>query len=127
MIKKKILIIDDEKDFTDMIKLNLEDTGKFQVFTEDKGMQALNTAKRCRPDLILLDVIIMDLDGGAIRHQLKNDPNTKNIPIIFLTATVDAAQVPQDDNVVGGYVFIAKPVSVSALVRSITKALENGS
>ena len=126
MLKKKILIIDDEKDFTDMIKLNLEDAGRYQVFTESLGRQGLAAAKRCKPDLILLDVIIMDLDGGAIRHQLKNDPETKNIPIIFLTATVDAAQVPPEDNIIGGYMFIAKPVSVNALIRSIEKALQAG-
>ena len=126
MLKKKVLIIDDEKDFTDMIRLNLEDTGKYQVFTESRGLQALSTAKHCKPDLILLDVIIMDLDGGAIRHQLKNDPQTKNIPIIFLTATVDAAQVPVEDNMIGGYMFIAKPVSVDTLVSSIEKALQGG-
>ena len=119
MKKKKILIIDDEKDFTEMIKLNLEDTGEYEVKAEDKGVNALRAAKSFKPDLILLDIIIKDMDGGAIRHQLKTDKATKDMPIVFLTATVDASKVPPEDNVIGGYTFLAKPISTERLIEAI--------
>lgn len=118
-MKKKILIIDDEKDFTEMIKLNLEETGTYEVRTEDKGLNALSVARSFKPDLILLDIIIKDLDGGSIRHQLKTDEATKNIPIVFLTATVSASKVPPEDDMIGGYTFLAKPVSTARLIECI--------
>jgi CheY-like chemotaxis protein len=119
MNKKKVLIVDDEKDFTDMIKMNLEERGDYEVKAENKGMKALAAAKTFKPDLILLDVIIKDKDGGSVRHELKSDPVTKEIPIVFLTATVDENQVPEDDNMIGGYTFLSKPVSVEKLISCI--------
>lgn len=117
----RILIIDDEKDFTDAVKLNLEDSGAYEVMTENKGVNALAAAKSFRPDLILLDIIMPDIDGGAVLTKLKEDPATTAIPVVFLTAIVTESEVNLKDSFIGGHPFIAKPVTTRQLVECIEK------
>jgi len=119
MAKKKILIIDDEEHYTRLIKLNLERTGKFEVETENRGLYGLATAGKFKPDLILLDIIMPDLDGGDVGSQLKNNAATRDIPIIFLTAIVSKEETTSQDGMIGSQPFIAKTVSVEELVKRI--------
>ena len=121
MKRKKILIVDDEKDFTDMIKLNLEATGLFEVRAQNKGSMAVETVKEFKPDLILLDIIMPDSDGGDICFQLRADEKTRYIPVVFLTAVVTDREVNQYDSFIGGHPFIAKPVTVAKLIECIKK------
>lgn len=121
MEKKRVLIVDDEKDFTDMVKLNLEVTGKYMVKTESGGANALASAKEFKPDFILLDIVMPDMDGGAVLSQLKKDNQTRNIPVVFLTAIVTKTEVESKDNVIGGLPFLAKPVSIATIINSIEK------
>jgi len=121
--KKKILIVDDEKDFTEMIKWNLEATGQYEVRSESKGAKALAAAREFIPHLILLDIIIPDMDGGAILFQLKNDVATKDIPLVFLTAIVTQPEVNSVGKLISGYPSIAKPVSAADLIAYIKNAI----
>ena len=121
MEKKKILVIDDEKDFTEIVKFNLEKTGKYEVRTEDKGSNGLAAARALKPDLILLDILMQDMDGSDVASQIKDDENVKNIPIVFLTAVITKAEVDSFGEVIGGHPFIAKPVSVEGLIDCIEK------
>ena len=123
MAGKKILIVDDEVGFTRLIKLNLEQTGKFEVKTENQGSQALNTARDFKPDLILLDIIMPDMDGSTVANQMKNDPSMKNIPILFLTALVKEREIQSTDGTIGGFNFISKPITTEELVGNIEKVL----
>lgn len=123
MDRKKILLIDDEKNFTELIKIRLEATGKFEVMTEAKGMNTMVIVKSFEPDLILLDVLMPDMSGGDVAFQLKNDPTTKEIPLIFLTATVVEQELEQKGGVIGGHIFIAKSVTTAKLVEIIEKTL----
>jgi CheY-like chemotaxis protein len=118
---KKILIIDDEEYFTRMVKLNLEKTGKYEVKTENKGALGLAAAKEFKPDLILLDILMQDLEGGEVAKQIKNDKDTKGIPIVFLTAIATKEQVDASRGVIGGYPFIAKPVFEGELIDCIER------
>ncbi|MDD5019855.1 MAG: response regulator [Candidatus Omnitrophica bacterium] len=119
MEKKKILVVDDEVDFTKLIKLNLEQTGKFEVRTENRGAAALAVAKDFKPDLVLLDVLMPDIMGSEVAAQMKEDGDTKDIPVVFLTAVVGREEVVQRGGVIGGHVFIAKPVNVKQVVEVI--------
>ena len=121
MGKKRILVIDDEADFTKLIKLNLERTGQYEVKTENKGLLGLATAKEFKPDLIFLDIIMPDADGGNVCYQLENDDETKGIPIVFLTAVVKKEEVEKSKGNIGGHSFIAKPVSAKELIDCIEK------
>jgi CheY-like chemotaxis protein len=121
MSKKKILIIDDEENFTRLVKLNLERTEKYEVKTENKGLQSLVAAKEFKPDLILLDILMTDMEGGEVAYQLKQNEETRNIPIVFLTAVIRKEEVKSGSSIIGGHPFIAKPVTVEELIDCIEK------
>ncbi|MFH1414409.1 MAG: response regulator [Candidatus Omnitrophota bacterium] len=118
-MKKKILIIDDEVGFVSLVKLNLEETGQYEVETENKGAKGLVAAKRFKPDLILLDVIMPDMQGNEVIQQLENNADTKNIPVVFLTAIVTPKETAEEGGIVAGRAFIAKPVSIQKLIEVI--------
>ena len=123
MGKKRILIIDDEVGLTRLLKLNLEQTGAYEVRTENRGLQGVAAAKAFRPDLILCDVIMPDLEGGDLASQLKADPELAATPFVFLTAVVSREEVEAQGGVIGGHPFIAKPVTVEKIVECIEQHL----
>lgn len=119
---KKLLIVDDEAGFTRLIKLTLEKTGDYQVVEENDGTRAWQTARKFRPDLILLDIVMPKIDGGDVASQIKGDDTLKDVPIVFLTAIISKKEaVP--GGVIGGFPFISKPVSLDALVQCIEENL----
>ncbi len=119
MDKKRILIVDDEPHFTEMVKLNLEAGGQYSVFVENRGTQALHSALVCKPHLILLDVIMPDKEGPDVLDQLKRHERARNIPVVFLTATVTEEEVREHQGHIGGRTFLAKPGTVRSLVECI--------
>ena len=119
MEKKRILIVDDEASFTRMVKLNLEKTGQFEVREENKATYALAAAREFKPDLIILDVIMPNLDGGDIFGQLQSDRQLKGTPVIFLTATVSPREAGVKGFNSGGALFLAKPVTLENLIACI--------
>ena len=119
MEKKRILIVDDEASFTRMVKLNLEKTGQFEVREENKATYAVAAAREFKPDLIILDVIMPNLDGGDIFGQLQNDRHLKGTPVIFLTATVSPREAGVKGFNSGGALFLAKPVTLENLMACI--------
>jgi CheY-like chemotaxis protein len=124
MEKKKILIIDDEEDFSFFVQKNLEATGEFEVITANRGEEGINLAKKKQPDLILLDIFMPRLSGPDVAEILNNDPNTKEIPLIFLTALVAPGEMGvESTKEIGGRLFIAKPVDTERLVSSIRMIL----
>ena len=123
MGKKRILVIDDEASFTKLVKMNLEATGKYEVGSENDGKRALDTAIRYKPDLILLDIKMPEIDGGEVAHQLRSNSATRAIPVVFVTALVSDNDVKMRDGVIGGYNYIAKPVETQQLVEVIESVL----
>ncbi|MFH0797389.1 MAG: response regulator [Candidatus Omnitrophota bacterium] len=119
MGKKRILIIDDEEDFTRVVKLNLEATGQYEVRIENKATQGFLTAQSFKPDLILLDIIMPGMNGDEVAAQIKKDEGTKDIPIVFLTAMATKDEVTPGCPVIGGYPFLAKPVRKKELIECI--------
>ena len=121
--KKKILIIDDEKDFTAMVKLNLEGTGKYEVMEENKGVNGVAAARQFNPDLILLDLLMLDMEGSEVASRLEKDASVKDIPIVFLTAMIAKKEV-EDKRDIKGRVFVAKPVDSEKLINVIEKNIK---
>ncbi len=121
MEKKKILIIDDEEDFIKLVKLNLEETGRYEVRVENKGVQGLAAVQAFKPDLILLDLLMPDMEGSEVAYQIKNDSKVKNIPIVFLTAAATKEEAGSGGGIIGGHAFIAKPVETKELIACIEK------
>lgn len=121
MNKRKILIIDDEKEFSEMVRVNLESTGKYEVSIETDANNALFAALQCRPDLILLDVIMVGKEGPDVAIEIKKDPRLKETPIVFLTATVTQQEVDAEGGKIGGQSFVAKPSDLDILLDSIER------
>lgn len=121
MTKKRILIVDDDVSGTCLLKLSLEKTGKFEVRTENLGARGLSAAREFRPDLILLDVVMPDKDGGDVAFHIQSDRTLSDTPIVFLTSLVTdneagAALLP-------GFHFIAKPASIPRLTEQMEKIM----
>ncbi|HYA15663.1 MAG TPA: response regulator [Syntrophales bacterium] len=123
--KKKILLVDDEEDFCFFVKLNLEQTGKYEVLTATSGSSGLIMASQELPDLVLLDIIMPEMNGGQVAELLLDNPKTKDIPVIFITAIASRSEVQSQEGVIGGRRFIAKPVTPIELIAKIDPILEN--
>lgn len=123
MVKKKILVVDDETSITRLLKLNLEKNGAFTVRTENEGMRALAAAKDFKPDLILLDVMMPDIDGGDVAAIIQADPILRGVPIVFLTAAVKKEEIEAKGGMVGGFPYIAKPLDVKGVTAVIERTL----
>ena len=122
---KKILLIDDEVGFTRLLKMNLEEAGNYTVLIENNGLQGLAAVKQFRPDLILLDIIMPDIHGTEIAWQVRSDPSTRKIPIVFLTALVSNKELESPEIIIGKHPYVAKPASVETVVKSIECNLMN--
>jgi DNA-binding response OmpR family regulator len=116
---KKILLIDDEADFCRALKKGLEMKGNFSVLTATGADEGILLAKIQKPDVILLDIMMPDKAGTAVAEELLADPATSSIPIIFVTAIVKENEIKKRDGLVGGHVFMAKPVIIDELIGKI--------
>jgi CheY-like chemotaxis protein len=108
---------------TFLVRLNLQKTGRFEVLEENRSAFALEAAREFKPDLILLDVMMPELDGGDVLALLKDDPNLAHVPVVFLTATVLKEEVNSNRGTIGGYPFISKPFEVDTLLARIDTLL----
>jgi len=90
--KARILIIDDNRDFTYSAKRALERTRRYSVWEENDPAKAHQTAQRVKPDLILLDIAMPETDGGEVAARIESDPTLHRTPIVFLTGQVTKAE-----------------------------------
>ncbi len=114
----RILIVDNDKNTTHLVKILLEKTGRYLVFEENDSIRALLSARNFRPDLIFLDVVMPDRDGGEIAAQIQADPELHGTPIIFLTALVTRAEAKTGLHI-DGHPFLAKPINIQELINVI--------
>ncbi len=121
--KQRLLLVDDEEPFTRIAKLNLEKSGGYEVRVENDGTRALATAREFAPDLILLDVIMPDVDGGELGARINEDPQLRTVPVVFLTAAVSHQELNGESGVIAGRRFIAKPVNHQTLMSIIEQEL----
>ena len=121
MAKSKILVVDDERHIVELVKFNLEKEG-YQVETAFDGRNALIAVESRRPDLIILDVMLPELDGFEVCRALQKNPDTGDIPIIMLTARVE-----EIDKVLGLELgaddYITKPFSPRELTARVKARL----
>jgi CheY-like chemotaxis protein len=119
----RILIIDDEAPFTRMIKLNMEATGKYAVRTVNESPLARQVAREFHPEVVLLDIVMPEADGGDVAAQLRADPQLQDIPIIFVSAMVSRKESSNGLYASGGEHYLAKPITVELLDNAITAVL----
>jgi CheY-like chemotaxis protein len=120
--KASILIIDNNRDFTHSAKVALEKTGRYFVCEENDASKAHQTAQALQPDLILLDIVMPETDGGEVAARIQSDPTLHRIPIVFLTALVTKAE-GRSGLRIQGHPFLAKPISLSDLITGIEENL----
>jgi CheY-like chemotaxis protein len=122
MTKKRILIVDDEDDIREVAQVSLELVGNYDVVTAANGRDGIERARLDQPDAILLDVMMPDMDGPTTLAQLRNDPVTHAIPVVFLTAktqTLERAKLAQ----LGAAGVLTKPFDPLKLASEVAAAL----
>jgi CheY-like chemotaxis protein len=124
MTRKKILIVDDTKDILESVSEILKGTGLYEIRTEPSSPRALSVLKEFKPDLLLLDIVMPIVDGPELASQIAADPAGKGVRIVFMTSLVTAEETQIQNGRIGGYPFIAKPVTATELIRRVREALE---
>jgi CheY-like chemotaxis protein len=120
--KRRILIVDDDRECTHVVKILLERTGCYLVLEENDGANAHQSAQNFRPDVILLDIMMPETDGGEVAAQIEADPELQGTPIIFLTALVTKPETKTGLRL-QGHPFLAKPINIPELINGIEESL----
>ncbi len=120
--KHKILVVDDERDFSDMVRDYLEIKGEYDVEVADSGFAAGYTVARFSPNLILMDIMMPDMDGFEVLRMLRDGRETRHIPVIACTAYRDPEieQRIKDENFDD---FIQKPLKLDELMTLIQQII----
>jgi DNA-binding response OmpR family regulator len=127
MIKPRILIVDDDANLSDIVRLFLEKEKRFDVRVENRSAQALAAAREFRPDLILLDVDMPGKDGGEVAREVRSEPSLCRTPILFLTSLVSRSESGGKVTERGGMRFLSKPVNPKVLIEAVDHTLALGS
>ncbi|MGZ3595486.1 MAG: response regulator [Syntrophales bacterium] len=114
---KIILVVDDDPDIVKIVESRLTANG-YEAHTAHTGEEGLRKCKLIRPDVVILDLMMPDMDGSSVAHEMKDDPDTCNIPVIFLTGAVKASEVPKSHKI-GGQYFLAKPFRGEELLKML--------
>jgi CheY-like chemotaxis protein len=125
MNRKKVLVVDDEEAFTRAVKANLEPI--YDVKVENQAGRVCGVVKDFRPDMILLDVMMPDMDGCQVAQELKDCPDSRDIPIVFITALVGKSKSTKHKTKVRDYPCIAKPVTLKELTACIEENVKTKS
>ena len=121
-IKKKVVCVEDESEIIDLIRLILGRKG-FDLIGATGGLEGLETIRRVKPDLVLLDLMMPDMDGWEVYQQMKADPELKNIPVIVVTAKAQSI-----DKILGLHIakvddYVTKPFGPQELLQSVERVL----
>ncbi len=122
---RRILVVDDEPDILELVKLSLARDG-FHVSTAATGEEAVKAALKKPPDLVLLDLMLPGLDGFAVTRALKADRDTADVPIVFLSARGEEADIVAGIEM-GAEDYITKPFSPRVLVARVKAVLRRAS
>ena len=113
------MIVEDETDLIDILQIWIEEIG-FKTQTSENGFDALNKINRQKPDLVLLDISLPQLNGFEVLKKLRSNPETAHIPVIILTANCDL-ETKKNALALKADGFMTKPVEASDLSKMIQK------
>jgi len=116
MTNRRILLVDDEPGFTQLLRLNLERVGRYELWEANESRDVLETARAFRPDLILMDLSMPDPDGSALAADLHNDPALCHVPVLFLTALASRETIRPQRMGLGRRTYLPKPIDLRRLV-----------
>jgi DNA-binding response OmpR family regulator len=121
-LSQSVLVVDDEPMARQLLRLMLVRAG-FEVFEAESGLDALAKVNEKRPDVVLLDVMMPEMDGFTVCQNLRADVNLSGMPIIMLSAKTDAHSV-QRGITLGANKYLTKPISPADLVRHVQEVLD---
>ena len=124
MILSKVLVVEDDLDIQKVVRMSLKVQGVKEVVVANNGEECLAVVGDLKPDVILLDVMMPKLDGYQTCRLLKQNPDTKSIPVIFLTAKAQHFEVKQGLEV-GGLGYLIKPFDPMTLHDQIVALLDS--
>jgi len=116
----RILIVDDENDFIELLQYKLAGHG-YDLIVANDGVHALSQARQMKPSLILLDILLPDLDGISVCEILRRQPSTKKIPVIFMSALT--SDVTKRTVAMNADDFFTKPLDLPRLEKRIHELL----
>jgi len=119
--RKTVLLVDDNRTHQYSLGKHLEESG-FDVLHAHSGSEAMDLATSKRPDAVLLDINLPDTTGFDICRQLKSDPNTESIPVVFHSATHETQLARSQAADLGAISFLSYPISIEHLVRVLQGA-----
>ena len=120
---KKVLVVDDDPTVVSLIKAKLERDNRFEVMEAHNGKDALTIAEKGQPDVVLCDIDMPNMDGGAVANALDKNAATKGIPIIFLSAIVTPDDVKNGVKAGGGkWPMLSKASPLNDLIDAIEKS-----
>lgn len=123
MVKKKILITDDETDILAMLKKKLSESG-YEASIAFTAEDCLELAKRELPDMILLDIVLPDMNGYEVAQKLKDNPETENIKILFTTGQdLEPRSIMDRCAELGAFDYLQKPFTLEELLKKIEDVL----
>lgn len=123
---KKVMWVEDDKFLSDMIARTLSKEG-FQLVSVDNGNDALPTAKEKKPDIILLDILLPGKDGFQILKELKQDPELKTVPVIFLSNLGQKSDIEKGKELGAEKFLIKATVTLEEIAQEIEAVLEKSS
>lgn len=118
----RVLIVDDNEQNRELLQVYVQDIGGIDTELAHDGVQALEAVNRQRPDLILLDVMMPKMSGYEVCHQLKNDPQTRDIPVIIITALNESADYERGMES-GADDFLTRPLNRAEFLARIRSML----
>lgn len=124
--QKRVVCIEDEPEMIDLVRLILGRKG-FRVIGANGGLEGIDAVRKEKPDLVLLDLMMPDMDGWEVYQQMKADPELRSIPVVVVTAKAQSI-----DKVLGLHIakvddYIIKPFGPQELLESVEKILSNSS
>ncbi len=120
--KPRILIVDDNPRFSHSARLILQESGQYVVCEENEAASAVETARSFRPDLILLDLVMPQLDGAEVAAQVESDWALHGVPIVFVTGLVTRDEARNGQRI-DGHRVVSKPVSSFDLLGAVEESL----
>ena len=120
--KPRILIVDDNPRFSHSARLILQESGQYVVCEENDAASAVETARSFRPDLILLDLVMPQLDGAEVAAQVESDWALHGVPIVFVTGLVTRDEARNGERI-DGHRVVSKPVSSFDLLGAVEESL----
>ncbi len=116
---KKVLVVDDDIAIVKMVEFKLK-AGGFEVICAFDGQEAMDKILTCKPDIIVADISMPEIDGIELTHRVRNNPETKDTPVIILTSRGEDEQ-REEARMIGATEFTTKPFAPSKLLSIVKK------